>query len=410
MDNHVINTIDPKVIGDRLSEARRARLLTQQQAAEALGVARTTIVAIEKGDRRPRAAELVTLAQLYGRPVAEFVQAATPRSRPDFIVQFRTARGKTGANLDANRAADLKTFQDLCRWYTELEELLDAPMPRRYPEPYDISSTPPEPAAEEVAGSERNRLGLGDGPIGNLWGLLESDVGLRVFAFPMSDRQIAGMFVYSDEYGGCIAVNANHPEGRRRWSAAHEYAHFLTDRHAPEIMVLRSWKKMPETERFADAFARHLLMPSAGLRRRFEAIRRAKESPITPADLLALSHLYRVSFQAMTFRLEELSLLPSGTWGKLQELGFQPEKARKHIQLPEQEPALSKLPLRYTSLAVHAFLAEHLTEGQLAERLMTDRLGARAIVQKLTTQDRLTDEGDWQQVPLDLSKPLVAIS
>ena len=75
MDTHVLNTIDPTVIGERLADARRARRLTQQQAAEELGVARTTITAMEKGDRRPRASELVKLAQLYGRPVGDFVRA-----------------------------------------------------------------------------------------------------------------------------------------------------------------------------------------------------------------------------------------------------------------------------------------------------------------------------------------------
>jgi Zn-dependent peptidase ImmA (M78 family)/transcriptional regulator with XRE-family HTH domain len=410
VDNHVLNTIDPRVVGERLAEARRARRLTQQQAAEALDVARTTIVAIEKGDRRPRAAELVKLAQLYGRSISEFVQHSTERPQPDFIVQFRMARGQRDAESDANRADDLRTFQNHCQWYAELEDVLDAPLSRRYPEPYDVSSTPHELAAEEVASSERNRLGLGDGPVGNLWGLLESDVGLRVFAIPMSDRQIAGLFVYTEEYGGCIAVNANHPEGRRRLSAAHEYAHFLTNRHTPEITVLRSWKKMPEAERLADAFARHFLMPSAGLRRRFASVRRAKDSPITPADLLALTHLYQVSFQSMTWRLEELKLLPPGTWEKLNDLGFHPDKAREYLHLPEQDASLSRLPLRYKTLAVQAFLDGHLTEGQLAERLQTDRLGARETVRELTVQDRLTDEGHWQQVPLNLSAPLVGIS
>ena len=80
-------------------------------------------------------------------------------------------------------------------------EMLGAPLPQRYPEVYDISGSSPEGAAEEVAASERNRLGLGDGPIDDLWGLLEGDVGLRAFAFPMKSSNIAGMFNYTSEYG-----------------------------------------------------------------------------------------------------------------------------------------------------------------------------------------------------------------
>lgn len=407
MDRHILNTIDPLVIGERLADARRARHLTQQQAAEALGVARTTITAIEKGDRRPRAAELFALAQLYARPVGDFVRSEHPTPRPNFIVQFRAARGSGGRERTSDRDVDIRRFDDLCRWYVELEELLGAPIPRHYPGVYDVSDTPPERAAEEVATSERNRLGLGDGPIGDLWSLLETDIGLRVFALRMTDARIAGMFVYTEEYGGCIAVNANQPEERRRLSAAHEYAHFLTNRFRPEITVLNVYKRAPEGERFADAFARYFLMPAAGLSRRFEAIRRAKHSPITPGDVLALSHLFRVSFQAMTWRLEELKLLPVGTWDRLRELGFQPSKARELMQLPTHKSELPSLPLRYQALAVQAYEKGDLTEGQLAERLGTDRIGARELVRNLTIQVQPSEDGEWQQVPLDMSAALV---
>jgi Zn-dependent peptidase ImmA (M78 family)/transcriptional regulator with XRE-family HTH domain len=405
VDTHVLNTINPTVIGERLADARRTRGLTQQQAAEELGVARTTITAMEKGDRRPRASELIKLAHLYGRPVHEFVRAET-ESKPNFVMQFRAVRGAEGA--DAN--ADIQRFEEFCRWYVELEEQLGAPLPRRYPAVYDISGTPPERGAEEVASSERNRLGLGDGPIGNLWGLLETDIGLRVFAMPMTNGRIAGMFLYTEEYGGCIAVNANHPEERRRWSAIHEYAHFLTERFKPEITVLNLYKRVPENERFADAFARFFLMPATGLARRFEAMRRAKNKPVTPTDVLALSHLYHVSFQAMTWRLEEMKLLPAGTWDRLHSLGFKPNKARELIHLPAHAPELPNLPLRYVALAVQAYEEGLLTEGQLAKRLGTDRVGARQLVRELTTESEPAADGGWQQVPLDLTKALVGVS
>lgn len=402
MDTHLLHSIDPKLIGERLADARRARRLTQQQAADELGVARTTITAMEKGVRRPRATELVKLAQLYARPVNEFVRADTP-PRPSFVVQFRAVKGidEAGANTDVLR------FGELCRWYVELEEQLGAPLPRRYPAVYDVSDTPPERAAEEVASAERNRLGLGDGPVGNLWGLLESDVGLRVFALPMTNGRVAGMFLYTEEYGGCIAVNANHPEERRRWSAAQEYAHFLTDRFKPEISILNFSRRVPESERFADAFARSFLMPASGLSRRFEAIRRAKNAPITPTDVLALSHLYHVSFQAMTWRLEELKLLPSGTWERLDTMGFKPKESREPIHLPTHESELPHLPLRYIALAVQAYEQGLLTEGQFAERLGTDRVGARERVRELTTESRPAEDGSWRLVSLDLTKALI---
>ena len=411
MERHVLDSIDPAVIGERLADARRARRLTQQQAAEALSVARTTITAIEQGARPPRAAELVTLAGLYGRQVGDIVRPVRAQPAPSFVVQFRGARGPTAVISDEERDADSQRFEELCRWYVELEEMAGAPLPRRYPDVYDISETPPERAAEEVATSERNRLGLGDGPIGDLLGTLETDVGLRIFAMPMANSKIAGMFLYSEEYGGCIAVNANHPEEKRRSTVAHEYGHFLTsDRHKPEITILSAYQRSPEGERFAEAFARNFLMPASGLARRFHSMRRAKNTPVTPADVLALSHLYRVSFQTMIWRLEELKLLPGGTWDKLQALGFKASKARERVNLPALGQERSHFPLRYESLAAQAYTRGLLSEGQLARRLATDRVDAMLRVRRLTEEAQASDDGEWHQVALDLNAALLGAS
>ncbi len=51
MQENVVHAVDPKVLGRRLQEARRARGLTQQEVAESLELARTTITALEKGDQ-----------------------------------------------------------------------------------------------------------------------------------------------------------------------------------------------------------------------------------------------------------------------------------------------------------------------------------------------------------------------
>ena len=51
MEN-ILEKIDPKILGNRLQESRRARGLKQQDVADQMNIARTTIVAIEKGERR----------------------------------------------------------------------------------------------------------------------------------------------------------------------------------------------------------------------------------------------------------------------------------------------------------------------------------------------------------------------
>jgi Zn-dependent peptidase ImmA (M78 family)/transcriptional regulator with XRE-family HTH domain len=404
--DHLLSSIDPATIGARLAGARKARGLTQQQAAAALGVARTTLTAIEKGERRPRAAELVRLAALYGRQVGDLMRPLPAREADSFVVQFRAARTPGDSPADERRHADVRAFQEFCDDYLELERLTGAPLPRRYPDEYPTADTDPERAAEEIATSERMRLGLGDGPLADLWGLLETDVGLRVFALPFTDGRLAGLFAYTAEHGGCIAVNANHPEERRRWSAAHEYGHFLTDRHHADVQVLPRYRRLPEAERLADAFARFFLIPGSGLVRRFQATRRAKDGPITPADVLTLCQLYRVSFQAMVLRLEELKLLTAGTWDGLSAEGFKPDAARALLALPPIAHELPRLPYRYEALAVQAFAAGDLSEGQLARVLRTDRVAVRDRIRELTGT-RFFEDGEVLQLALNLDHALV---
>src|SRR5438046_738545 len=90
MEMNADTPMDPRLLGLRLQEARKARRMTQQRAAESLGMARTTIVAIEKGERRVQDAELVQLADLYGRQVNELLRQQDIAQ--SFAVQFRAVQ------------------------------------------------------------------------------------------------------------------------------------------------------------------------------------------------------------------------------------------------------------------------------------------------------------------------------
>ena len=404
MQQHVMETIDPRVLGQRLQEARKARNLTQQDVAESLSVARTTITALEKGERRPRPDELIQMARLYGRPVSDFVGSKEPIA--DFAVQFRTAvsnAASPGAQQELEQA--VQEFQRLCEDYRYLEHLSGASLRQNYPPQYSTGWTTPEDAAEEVATSERNRLGLGDGPILSLRETLESDVGVRVFSIELPSR-VAGMFSYTEELGGCIVVNARHPEERRRWSMAHEYGHFLTRRFQAEVSMLGAYRRVPAAEKFADAFARCMLMPATGLRRRFNEMSRAADGRITAAEVCRIAHHYFVSVEAMMLRLEELRLLPGGTWDRLRDRGFKVREAQAQLGLLPHPSSDRLLPFRYQLLAARAYEEGNLTEGQLARVLRVDRVSARRIVRELTNPVHVLDEGEISSLSIDLASSI----
>ena len=402
MQRHFIESIPPLVIGRRLQEARKARGLTQQEVADSLQVARTTVTAVEKGERRIRPNELIQMAQLYGRPVGDFVGVKEPVS--DFTVQFRAGVAK----LDSRQSQDelqqaVEMFQRLCEDYLYLENINEAPLIHSYPRQYPTGGTSPEVAAEDVASSERHRLALGDGPLLNLREALENDVGLRVFSIELPSR-VAGMYSYTEELGGCIAVNSRHPQDRQRWSLAYEYGGFLTSRFRSEVSRLGGYGRSRRGERFADAFARCLLMPAAGLRRRFNEFSRAADGNITAAEICRLAHYYFVSVEAMVLGLEELRLLPGGTWERLHDRGFKVREAQGQLGLSPYPRHERKLPLRFQYLAARAYQEGKLTEGELARLLRVDRVAARRLIQELTQYLLLHDEGQVASFSIDLAR------
>jgi Zn-dependent peptidase ImmA (M78 family)/DNA-binding XRE family transcriptional regulator len=394
---NILDNLNMPELGMRLQQARKQRGFTQAQAADLIHVARTTIVAMEKGERRIKPEELIRLARAYGRHISDFV-----RSRPQiepFAVQFRSSFQRTSED-NAQITGTIEHFEELCRDYLELEQIVESPLTYKYPPEYNVGVLPLARAAETIAQEERNRLGLGDGPIPLLRDLLGQDVGLRIFYVEMKpSHRFSAMYTYNQQLGGCIGVNSLHPEERRRLSLAHEYAHFLVDRYKTELLAIDSYQRKPESERFADLFAIYFLMPTVGLARRYNDIRQT-QGKFTAADLCTLAHYYGVSVEALTQRLEELKFLPTGMWDRLRDSGFRVQKAQQELGLPPIPAVDDLLPKRYQYLAVHAFDQGKITEGQLARFLHVDRLTARHIASTVSEET----DNVMEDAPLDLTR------
>ena len=73
-----LETIDPRILGQRIAEARKARGKTQEEVADFLECSRPTYIAIEKGDRPAKSDEIIKLASFLGRKVHELVRPTEP--------------------------------------------------------------------------------------------------------------------------------------------------------------------------------------------------------------------------------------------------------------------------------------------------------------------------------------------
>lgn len=128
------------------------------------------------------------------------------------------------------------------------------------------------------------------------------DLGLKVHLVSQWDNQISGMIRKDSSHGGesgyAIFVNDKHAETRRRFTIAHEIAHFILHQDLigdgiVEDALLRASGLNNSVERQANSMAADILMPWHLL-----------DVEITKGRTIeALASLFKVSRDAMSYRI-----------------------------------------------------------------------------------------------------------
>lgn len=400
-----LDAIDPRILGQRLAEARKARGVTQEEVARFLGCSRPTYIGMEKGDRPAKYDEIMKLASYFGRKVHELVRPTEPVI--DLQPHLRAVAEKMRDKDRQELLAAIGELQRLAEDYRELEEIMGATLRFNYPPEVSLDTRiDVSELAESVAVQERRRLGLGDQPVINLRSVLEWNVGLRIFYWGLPSA-VAGMYAHANDLGGCILVNRKHPAERRRLTMLHEYGHLIVDRFKPGIDYLSMSGRKPANERFAESFSAAFVMPASSVRQRFHEIV-TTTGDFQVADLCRLSHFYFVSVEAMSLRLEQLSLIPKGSWQLVKDSKLAPRQAAVMLELPSHPKTDDIYPERYKYLAVHAFEQEKISQGQLARFLRSDPVTAREIVSECLTSSVMDDEGKQQAVQLEFRRSLLS--
>jgi Zn-dependent peptidase ImmA (M78 family) len=319
--------------------------------------------------------------------------------------RFRAPRG-----TDPQSAKTLAAVEHLTRLgnrYVELERLVNEPRPRAPLEAVltyrttNGGSRAATRAGEDAARTLRSLLGMGDEPVHGLEERLENEAGLRIFFLYDMPPKVGGIFLWGDELGGCVGLNAMHPHTRRRWTLVHETGHFLRDREVGDVFIDGDCDSADASEVFAETLARSFLLPESGVARHFAEHCRANGAKFSAIDILELARFYDVSFQAMALRLEDLMLLRSGTYERLVQNRIGPRQIEEHTGTKAPlEPSLRRFPERYLRLAFRAYEDDLIGEGDLAAYLETDRVEARALYQRFRS---LTLE-DGRCIELDLGR------
>lgn len=370
-----LDLTDPIKLGERLRVARKAASITQERAAQEIDAVRTTIIAIEKGQRQIQPAELISLAELYNVSVNTLFRNSSIHT--DIVAQFRRSYDSTTSDDTLQEAASL--LRRLATSCAELEQILGKRSNFRYPAERQIERGDVEQQAEDMALEVRSSLGIGLSPILDVLELFELEIGIRIFPRPL-DSNISGLFTYHPEVGACILVNSKHRFTRQAWTLAHELGHFITARNSTEICLV--WERAkPVAERFADLFAAAFLMPGATVRKMFNDYKYDKQVSI--ANIVLMSCRFNVSVEAMFRRLEQLKQIPSGYYDA-NKTRFEEKLKETVLGGPIEEPL--RAPPRLSVLAVEAYSKELLSEGQVADMLALDRYAVRELLDNLSSE------------------------
>lgn len=368
--------LSPQEVGERLRIAREAAKVTQAAAAVALEVARTTVVAIEQGQRRAKLDELQRLASLYGTSLNALLRREAVQV--DLKPRFR----RMGEQDDGVEGA-VALLTTLVQAELELEDLLGVRRSRNDPPERPLMPGDVFLQAEHDAAELRQWLGIGQAPVHDIVSLLELQLGVRVFVRRLPAK-VSGLYAYDEAAGPCVLLNGAHPRERRAQTGAHELGHLVSTRRAPDALYDGSPESSRE-ERYANAFARAFLTPARAVMSMFRDVT-AGASQLTRRHVIVLAHAFGVAREAMVRRLEELGLTKVGTWDWFEHNGgISNEQARQVLGEAwgfdaRKADAARPVSLRLGMLAREAWSKNLLSEGQLAGLLQLDRVEVRELI------------------------------
>jgi Zn-dependent peptidase ImmA (M78 family)/DNA-binding XRE family transcriptional regulator len=364
-----------KDLGRGLALARQRAGLSQEAAAEAVGLNRVVLSYYETGRRQPPLGVVVALARLYGIPLPELLDQVEGKAEAPATseILYRAAPQELGQSARVG----MRQFSELVNSYVDLLGDFGTPPPGRGASPFrGVNPRPTRRDAARLGHEVRKFLGLESGPIDDLFRLVDEHV--LAFRLPLgSDLTSApsGLFYNHPKAGFCIVVNSEMTLGRQVFTLAHELAHAFF--HSHEVDALISMPGAPvERERFADLFAGELLVPGDALARLIDELQAWEREEI--ADPVVVVHLQRhfgVSYAALLVRLKQEGFLTQEQYEALGRIS--PSTLARQLGYPvnpadlgdyELSP-IDRFPDRFLRLVQAAIRRKVVTPGDAAETL-----------------------------------------
>lgn len=343
-------------IGLRIKALREERKLSQDDIARLFGFKdRQTLSAIETGERRVTAEELLRAVELFAVPLETFTDPFLLLGEGSF--SWRQTGVASGQLLDYEREAGR-----LVAAFRALGPLVGL-APPLFRKSIGLTKQSTFEAASDAGERFAAELGLGDVPAQRLAEAMEQDLGiLALMVDPIEG--VSGAACRLPELD-CVLINRREVPGRRNFDLAHELFHILTwDAMPPEHVEEAQPRKRTRVEQLADSFASAVLMPAAVLDRRADWSG-LKIKPLI-ARLNAVADELQVTASALRWRLVALGRLDRGVGQSI------PEDVLRHNG--RDRPAESPLPTLFSKRFVEV-IARAIDQGRVSARKAAGLLG-----------------------------------
>src|SRR5271166_2228392 len=247
------------MIGARIRAKREELGFSQEAVTRYLGFKdRQTLSAIETGERRVLAEELLRFAEVLAAPLDYFTDP--------FLL---AGEGRFSWRQSGVPAPKLDAYEQETGRFIALFRVLGAGMGQRPPLlRRALTLTKSSTFEDAVAAGERfaAEFALGDAPARQLAEAMESKLGILVLMVDAIPG-VSGAACRLPELDA-VLINRREVPGRRHYDLAHELFHILTwEGMPPERLEDTAAVPRGRVEQLADNFASALLMPRAALAR-----------------------------------------------------------------------------------------------------------------------------------------------
>jgi len=332
------------LIAYRIKNARKLKLLSQQEVADELGVSKQMISKYEKGLSIPDSSKMIKLSKLFNQKIDYFFNA--------YKVELGEVNFRKKSRFSKKRLESLKELIKIkLENYLWIEEILSIDSSFKNIISEDKIDSIED--IERVVLKLRNHWNIGMDPIHNIIQLLE-DKEIKVIELEDVDENFDGLACFVNDKYPIIVVNGNFPVERKRFTLLHELGHLLLNLPDCEIK---------EEEQLCNKFASEFLLPKKIIIEEFGG----KRKNITLPELVATQKKYGISIQAIVYRLVDSQILSRDRQKFFyKKINFNPS-LKKEINLSRfKTPEFSN---RYERLVYRAVSEENITMSKASSLL-----------------------------------------